>query len=84
MCYTDGGCINNPGPCGAGAVIQFGKGGKIIERSESLGIHTNNIGELWGIWLALHTVQSNSDSKSKSCVTSMFRHALSHVRCTYE
>lgn len=57
ICFTDGACRGNPGPCGAGCVVSFN--GNKYEDGETLGYHTNNIGELWAIWLALKTTSQN-------------------------
>ena len=51
-CYTDGACRGNPGPAGAGAVVEL-PGGEVIERYAALGTATNNVGELTAIGLAL-------------------------------
>ena len=63
VCFTDGACRGNPGPCGAGCVVSFN--GKKYEDSEPLGYHTNNIGELWAIWLALKTTNQNMTPEFK-------------------
>jgi ribonuclease HI len=52
VCFTDGACQGNPGPCGAGAVVRL-PDGRILERSKALGIGTNNVGELSAVGLAL-------------------------------
>ena len=49
--YTDGGARNNPGPAGAGVVIQDGT--KKIELKKFLGNQTNNWAEYEAIILAL-------------------------------
>ena len=49
--YTDGGARNNPGPAGAGVVIQHGS--KKIEVKKFLGDRTNNWAEYEGVALAL-------------------------------
>ena len=64
VCFTDGACRGNPGPCGSGSVVSMG--GKKYEASETLGYHTNNIGELWAIWLALKTTDENMTDDFKS------------------
>ncbi len=51
-CFTDGGCIGNPGPAGAGAVVQL-PDGRVGEACRSLGRGTNNIGELTAIGMAM-------------------------------
>lgn len=51
--YTDGGARNNPGPAGAGAVIQD-ETGKVLETvSEFLGEQTNNWAEYEAVYLGL-------------------------------
>jgi len=52
VCYTDGACQGNPGPCGAGAVAKL-PDGRILENYAALGEGTNNVGELSAIGLAL-------------------------------
>ena len=49
--YTDGGARNNPGPAGAGVVIQDGT--KKVELKKFLGNQTNNWAEYEAIILAL-------------------------------
>jgi ribonuclease HI len=54
-CFTDGACIGNPGPSGAGAYFQFPDGSE-AKRAKPLGHGTNNIGELTAIKMALKEV----------------------------
>lgn len=56
VAYTDGGCIGNPGPSGAGYVIIFPDGER-IQKGEPLGHGTNNIAELTAIWRVLQIVK---------------------------
>ena len=62
---TDGACLGNPGPAGAGAYIYYPhKPNPIInnyeqEISVALGKGTNNKGELWGIGSTLETIINN-------------------------
>jgi len=49
--YTDGGARNNPGPAGAGVVIQDGT--KKVELKKFLGNQTNNWAEYEAVILAL-------------------------------
>ena len=51
VCFTDGACIGNPGPCGAGAYVKFPDGE--TKRSVALGSGTNNIAELYAVGLAM-------------------------------
>ena len=37
-----------------------------LERSQSLGHHTNNVSELWAVWLALSLIDDNASSFSIS------------------
>lgn len=53
--YTDGACIGNPGPGGAGIVMISGRFRK--ELSCFLGNVTNNIAELMAIKLALENIK---------------------------
>ena len=54
VAYTDGSAIGNPGPAGAGCYL-FVKGEEegAIESFAALGEGTNNLGELWGVAMAL-------------------------------
>lgn len=52
VAFTDGGCKGNPGPAGSGAVVILSDGRR-GESAKSLGIATNNVGELAAIGLAL-------------------------------
>ena len=55
---TDGGARGNPGPAGAGAVIQDA-GGKIVhEISRDLGAMTNNQAEYWAL---IHGLEALSE-----------------------
>jgi len=64
ICFTDGACRGNPGPAGSGCVVLFGKQNesRYIQKSLALGRHTNNIGELYAIGLALHLIQQHPSS----------------------
>ena len=52
ICFTDGACKGNPGPCGAGAVVRL-PDGRRLEAHLALGLGTNNVGELTAIGLAV-------------------------------
>lgn len=52
VAYTDGACKGNPGPAGAGAVVQL-PDGRTGEWARSLGRGTNNVAELTAIEMAL-------------------------------
>ena len=52
VAYTDGACSGNPGPSGSGAVVYI-PDGRSGQASRSLGVATNNVGELDAIGLAL-------------------------------
>lgn len=52
ICFTDGACKGNPGPCGAGAVVRL-PDGRRLESHLALGLGTNNVGELTAIGLAI-------------------------------
>ncbi len=56
IAYTDGACLGNPGPSGAGYLILF-PDGRRVERGEPLGEGTNNIAELTAILRVLETVE---------------------------
>ncbi len=56
VAFTDGACRGNPGPCGAGAVVKL-PDGSVVERAQSLGIATNNVGELTAVGLALDLLE---------------------------
>jgi ribonuclease HI len=59
VAYTDGACRGNPGPAGAGALLVLPDGGR-LEASLSLGVATNNVGELAAIGLALDLLDEAS------------------------
>lgn len=54
--YSDGSCLSNPGPCGAGYLVLDENGVLLHKESISIGVGTNNIGELTGINEALKYV----------------------------
>eukprot|EP00808_Paulinella_micropora_P013832 g76401.t1 len=69
ICFTDGACEGNPGPCGAGAIVEFGNKYckqqrlaastepiKELQKHQALGQGTNNIGELTGVEMAVDLV----------------------------
>jgi ribonuclease HI len=58
VCFTDGACQGNPGPCGAGALVKL-PGGAEHEKFAALGKGTNNKGELSAIGLALDLLDTN-------------------------
>jgi len=66
ICYTDGGARGNPGPAGAGAVIQDGEGRVLKEVSEFLGNGTNNFAEYAAVVLVLKTVKKMYGDKTKN------------------
>ena len=57
IAFTDGSASPNPGPCGAGAVIQFYTAAGNLHHQDyihaGLGLGTNNIGELWAIGMVI-------------------------------
>ena len=53
--WTDGACSGNPGPSGLGVVVVFR--GEVLEKSQYLGIGTNNIAELTAILRGLEMVK---------------------------
>lgn len=56
--HTDGACINNPGPAGAGVVLRYGVHMKQVKLG--LGIATNNIAELMAIKTGLEQITDRS------------------------
>ena len=58
--YADGACTGNPGPAGAGVLIEID--GKRRELSEYLGHGTNNIGELTAILRAAEALAGEARS----------------------
>ncbi|HEX2356746.1 MAG TPA: reverse transcriptase-like protein, partial [Micromonosporaceae bacterium] len=47
---ADGGARGNPGPAGYGAVVREANTGEVLaERSEAIGIATNNVAEYGGL-----------------------------------
>jgi len=57
--FTDGACLGNPGPCGAGALVVF-PDGRRVERGRDLGLGTNNVGELTALILALNILDEQN------------------------
>ncbi|MBI4032340.1 ribonuclease HI family protein [Candidatus Berkelbacteria bacterium] len=57
LTYTDGGARGNPGPAGAGVVVQDGAGNTLAELAKPLGQMTNNQAEYWGLIFALEQVR---------------------------
>jgi ribonuclease H / adenosylcobalamin/alpha-ribazole phosphatase len=56
---ADGGARGNPGPAGYGAVVREADSGKVLaERSESLGIATNNVAEYSGLIAGLRAAEA--------------------------
>jgi hypothetical protein len=51
--FTDGSANPNPGPCGGGALLRDATGLWMEEAVAALGQGTNNLGELWGVGMAL-------------------------------
>lgn len=66
ICYTDGGARGNPGPAGAGAVIQDQHGKTIAEYSEDLGNGTNNYAEYAAVVLALRALKQRFGGKTQN------------------
>lgn len=50
---VDGGARGNPGPAAIAAVVQDGKGEVLEERSDSIGIATNNVAEYRALLLGI-------------------------------
>ena len=59
IAFTDGAAQGNPGPCGAGAYI-YDNISPYWDReaSAALGQGTNNLGELWGLGMALQMARA--------------------------
>jgi probable phosphoglycerate mutase len=56
---ADGGARGNPGPAGYGAVVRDAGSGEVLaERSESLGVATNNVAEYSGLIAGLRAAES--------------------------
>ncbi len=55
--FTDGGARGNPGPAGAGAVIQNPAGAILQEARQALGEMTNNEAEYRALLLGLETIK---------------------------
>ncbi len=62
VAYTDGACSGNPGPSGSGAVVYI-PDGRSGQASRSLGVATNNVGELDAIGLALDLMEEAGVSR---------------------
>jgi len=56
VAFTDGSCLGNPGPAGAGAVVRLSDG-SVHEGYRALGVATNNVGELTAIGMALDLLE---------------------------
>ncbi len=54
--YADGGARGNPGPSGAGAIVEDARGHIVATISTFLGIHTNNFAEYEAAILACETI----------------------------
>lgn len=78
VCFTDGACSGNPGPCGAGAWLKFPALGDeeetVIERSAALGLGTNNVGEVYAVGLAMDLIM-----EAKAAGTKVHEHAKIHI-----
>jgi ribonuclease HI len=72
--YTDGGCINNPGPGGYGAVIIDGK--KRTELSGGFRLTTNNRMELMACIVALRALKK----MTKAVLTSDSRYVINGIQ----
>jgi probable phosphoglycerate mutase len=56
---ADGGARGNPGPAGYGAVVRDAGSGEVLaERSESLGVATNNVAEYSGLLAGLRAAEA--------------------------
>ncbi|MEK7610633.1 MAG: ribonuclease HI family protein [Patescibacteria group bacterium] len=55
--YTDGGARGNPGPAGAGVVVQNGEGQVLATARQALGVTTNNEAEYQAVLLGLNTAK---------------------------
>ena len=51
ICFTDGACFGNPGPCGAGAYLKFPDGE--AKKSAALRQASNNVGRLYAVVMAM-------------------------------
>jgi ribonuclease HI len=59
LAFTDGSCLGNPGPAGAGVVVQIP--GKLQKEAyRALGMATNNVGELTAILMALQLLDKEA------------------------
>jgi ribonuclease HI len=72
--YTDGSCSGNPGPAGAGAVLEWK--GKTKEICTPLGIGTNNIAELQAVALALAAIKTPVKKKCELTIYSDSQYAI--------
>lgn len=66
ICYTDGGARGNPGPAGAGGVIETAEGTILKEVSLYLGNATNNFAEYTAVALVLKTLKSMFGKKTRT------------------
>ena len=71
ICYTDGACSGNPGPCGSGVYIQWP--GRQFEsvNSKFLGKGTNNYAEMYAIKMGLELVISMINQVATGAITNI-------------
>lgn len=76
--FTDGACKNNPGPCGAGAVLckhPFHDETKWTERHQAVASRsTNNVGELHALGLAFDLIDAHC-AKHNTLLTTNIDHS---------
>jgi probable phosphoglycerate mutase len=61
---ADGGARGNPGPAGYGAVVCDAESGEVLaERSEALGIATNNVAEYQGLLAGLRAAAALAEAR---------------------
>jgi ribonuclease HI len=72
--YFDGGSRGNPGPSAVGAVVYDRKGKKILEHSEYIGKHTNNVAEYASLDRILELVKKFGAQKIILLTDSMLLH----------
>ncbi|MBN2072677.1 MAG: ribonuclease HI family protein [Actinobacteria bacterium] len=72
--FFDGGSRGNPGPSAIGAVVYNRDGEKILEHSEFIGKHTNNVAEYMSLDRILDIVQKFGVEKIVLFTDSMLVH----------
>ena len=84
IAYTDGSALNNPGPCGAGVSIFLFNPDTVVDAGLSLGVNTNNFGELVALHICLRVLLSRLShfAFTRALIFSDSAFAIQHVTST--